>query len=249
MIGPSALWPVRSVMAAAAPVDAASDEAARAAWARVLRDRVDDRGRVDFEAIRRDPQPLATYVAHVGRTRPDGLAGAERLAFLIDAYNALAMQHVIDAGIPRRLSLLDRIWFFKLSGVTIGGRRTSLYDLENESIRPIGDARVHFALNCMSVSCPRLPRVPFEAASLDRQLDDAARTFFSEPRNVMLPRSGGIVRLSAILRFYTGDFLAHAPSLIAYANRWRSVPIPPGDRVRFLDYDWTINRQPPGEVK
>ena len=48
----------------------------------------------------------------------------------------------------------------------VGGKTISLYKLENDVIRPLGEERVHFALNCMVVSCPRLPRAAFSAAAL-----------------------------------------------------------------------------------
>ena len=215
------------------------------AWASVLHDHVDGLGRVDFAAIEANPRPLAEYISYVAATPPDSVpAGAARLGYLINSYNALSMQHVIDSGIPRRLSLLDRVRFFKFSQVMLGGRQISLYDYETDIIRPIGDARVHFALNCMSVSCPRLPRVPFAAAGLDAQLDTGARLFFAEPRNLRIEPLRGVVMVSAILDFYTADFLRHAPSLAAYINLFRTEPVSVADRVEFLDYDWTINRQP-----
>jgi len=65
-------------------------------------------------------------------------------------------------------------------------------------IRPSGDPRVHFALNCMVVSCPRLPRTAFTAAALDRELDRAARSFIAENRNVRLDPQNRLVYLSAI---------------------------------------------------
>ena len=51
------------------------------------------------------------------------------------------------------------------------------------------------------------------------------------------------VRLSEILRFYRADFLAAAPSLAAYVNRYRERTVPDSYRVEFIDYDWTVNRQ------
>ncbi|MGH3849573.1 MAG: DUF547 domain-containing protein, partial [Pseudonocardiaceae bacterium] len=111
-------------------------------------------------------------------------------------------------------------------------------------IRRLGEERVHFALNCMAVSCPRLPRMPFHAATLDAELAREARQFFAEPRNVEVDTAGRTVRLSEILSFYPEDFLAKAPSLIAYANRYRATPIPADYRVAFIPYDWTVNRQP-----
>ena len=62
---------------------------------------------------------------------------------------------------------------------------------------------------------------------------------------------GGKVRFSAILDWYEEDFLAVAPSLIAYANRYRDEPIPEHWEVGFLDYDWTLNAklQPPSTLR
>src|SRR5262249_37438629 len=57
------------------------------------------------------------------------------------------------------------------------------------------------------------------------------------------------VWLSAIFDFYTQDFLAHAPSLIAYVNRYRATQIPADFNVRFLDYHWTVNHRKWAYVK
>lgn len=214
-------------------------------WARILRDRVDDEGRVDFVGLSRDPTDLDAYVAFIARTDwrdiPDPDA---RLATLINAYNALAMHNVLRHGIPTRLTLLGRFGFFKATELIVGNRPISLYDLENDVIRPIGEERIHVALNCMVVSCPRLPRTPFTGPNLDRELDAASREFFNSPKHVRVDDAARTLRVSAILDFYTRDFLAKAPTLAAYVNRYRTTPAPADYRVAFLDYDWTINRWP-----
>ena len=215
------------------------------AWARVLATYVDQQGRVDFTGLASHRTDLDTYVAHIAATPRDGAVDPkQRLADLINAYNALSMYNVLDSGTPERLDLLGRVRFFWLNRFVVGGEAISLYDLENEKIRPIGDERVHFALNCVSVSCPRLSQVPFDGALLDRQLDAAARAFFAEPRNLTVDPSRREIRLSEILSFYAEDFLRKAPSLPAYVDRWRDDKLPPGYEVRFIPYDWTINRQP-----
>ncbi len=95
----------------------------------------------------------------------------------------------------------------------------------------------------MVVSCPRLPRVAFSAAALDRQLDSAAREFIGDTRNVWVDHAKREVWLSAIFEFYTQDFLAHAPDLVAYVNRYRAAQIPADFKVRFLGYHWTVNHR------
>jgi hypothetical protein len=165
------------------------------------------------------------------------------LAFYINAYNALAMYGVVKAGVPESLGGLTKFTFFYLRTFTIGGKSISLYKFENDVIPPLGEERVHFALNCMVVSCPRLPRVAFSAAKLDAQLDTAARAFIGETRNVYTDPGKREVWLSAIFDFYTEDFLAHAPSLIAYVNHYRADKIPADSEVRFLEYHWTVNHR------
>ena len=105
---------------------------------------------------------------------------------------------------------------------------------------------MHFALNCMVRSCPRLPQNAFGADELEAQLEAAAREFLNDPRNVRVDAAAREVWLSAILDFYIEDFAADGKreTLIAYVNRYRDVPIDAGFVVKFIPYDWTLNRQP-----
>ena len=219
-----------------------------AIWTRVLERHLDEAGRIDFAGLKGDRTDLDHVVAFVAAVDPASAPArfpslASRLAYDINAYNALAMKGVLDAGVPESFGALGRLWFFSLRGVEIGSRSTSLYSFENDVIRSIGDPRVHFALNCMVVSCPRLPRTAFTAAALDRELDRAARSFIAENRNVRLDPQSRLVYLSAIFDFYTKDFLAQSPTLIAYINRYRGESVPLDYRVEFFEYDWTINAQ------
>ena len=222
-------------------------EAAESAWARVLSRHVDDRGRIDFAGVAKAPADLDDFVAYVGAVSPRSAPAsfptrAAVLAYYLNAYNALAMYGVIQSGIPLSLGPM-KFKFFYRNRLLMGGERISLYAIENRLVRPMGDPRVHFALNCMVQGCPRLPREPFEASRLEAQLDAAARLFFSEARNVELQPEAKVVRLSQILSFYTKDFLAKAPTLIDYANQYRSEKIPTDWKVEFIPYDWKLNKQ------
>ncbi len=130
-----------------------------ALWTRVLSRNVDDAGRVDFDALRGDHADLDRVVAFVAAadpmSQPQRFPDRQaRLAFYINAYNALAMHGVVAAGVPESLGGLTKFTFFYLRTFTVGGKSISLYKFENDVIRPLGEERVHFALNCMVVSCP-----------------------------------------------------------------------------------------------
>jgi hypothetical protein len=217
-----------------------------AAWTRVLERFVDIQGRVDFVGLARDRRDLDRYVAWVGangpRTRPDLYRTREQiLAYHLNAYNALAMYNVIDAGIPRTLGGLTKVRFFLLRTIRVDGADTSLYTYENQVIRALGEERIHFALNCMSIGCPRLPREPFVPDRLEAMLDRETRLFFSEPRNLAVDHAARVVRVSEILNFFPEDFLAKSPTLLAYIGRY--APAPADYKLEFIPYDWTVNNR------
>jgi hypothetical protein len=218
---------------------------AKAAWARVLRQHVDARGQIDFAAITAQPMDLETWIAYVARVSPRShpqrfSTPAAVMAYYIDAYNGLAMYGVIRSGVLPE----QKLRFFLLRQYVIGGGEMSLYALENDLIRPLGEPRVHFALNCMSKSCPRLPRVPWDSTRLNAQLNAAATEFLNTPEHIRVDHEARSVYLSEIFSFYTEDFLQQASSLIDYVNRYRERLIPTHYRVKFIPYDWRLNKQP-----
>jgi hypothetical protein len=217
------------------------------AWARVLEQFVDAQGRVDFAGLRAAPADLHTMVRHVAATPVESLApGPMRLAHVINSYNALSMFNVIELGIPAsNQSLWSRAQFFITRTFDVGGKRLSLYDFENKVIRPMGEPRIHWALNCSAVSCPTLPRTPFSAGPLDAQLEREARLFFSDSKHVRVDHDQRVIWLSEIFSFFPEDFVPlHAPSFAAYASRYTPAPLPSDYVTRFIPYDWTIARQP-----
>ena len=219
------------------------------AWDAVLRRRVDAEGRVDFAGLAAAPGPMpevTRFIATVDpRSRPDLFpTAAERMSYYLNAYNALAMGGIVARGIPDSLGLVGRYAFFVNTDFQVGGRGISLKALEDKVIRPLGEERVHFALNCMVRGCPRLPREAFRPATLEAQLAAAAREFCGSGYQVRPDPASRSVFISQIFEFYASDFLARAPSLLAYVNRWRAQPVPEDATPRFFPYDWTINKQP-----
>src|SRR5215471_8884574 len=150
-----------SLVTIATPVPARDAAAANlsigeweALWTKVLIRHVDDSGRIDFDALSHNHADLDRVVAFIAAvdpaSRPERFPDRQsHLAFYINAYNALAMYGVVQAGVPESLGGLTKFTFFYLRTFTIGGKSISLYKFENDVIRPLGEERVHFALNCM----------------------------------------------------------------------------------------------------
>ncbi len=219
-------------------------------WALVLEEYVNDAGYVDFRRLATDPAELQTYVDWVAAVDPGNRSDLfptreSVLAYYLNAYNALAMRQVLAQEVPNKLSLLKRRKFFRVAQVVVGGQTMNLEDFENDIIRKLGEPRVHWALNCMSESCPRLPRQPFMADHIEQQLQRETLKFLAEPRNVRIDHDRRRVHLTGIIKFFPEDFLAVAPSFIAYVNRYRAADeqIPDDYKVKFINYDWTVIQQ------
>ena len=231
-------------------------------WAHVLEVRVDEQGLVDYAGLAGDREALDRYVERIHREGPKSTPGAfpdreYELAYYINAYNALVFAGVLDRGVDTESvwsgGLISGYRFFVGMKVRVDGSKTNLRKLENEIIREgYEDPRIHAALNCASIGCPRLPREPFLADTLDAQLDQAIREFVSDPRHVRLDRSGKTVWISKIFDWFEEDFIHFEraqgnedPSLIDYINRYRATgeQVPAGYAVEILDYDKGLNRQ------
>lgn len=228
-------------------------------WTEVLARFVDERGRVDYEALAEDRAELDAYLSRVAREGPRTTPGSfptknDALAYYINAYNALVFQGVLARG-PEKESvwkggLVSGYSFFVGMKVRLDGVETNLKALEDKVIRKeFADPRVHAALNCASVGCPRLPREAFVPERLDAQLDAAMTEFVNEERNVKADAAARTVTLSKIFDWFEKDFLeyecAHGnskPNAIDYVNRFRGAnPVDRKFKIRYAEYDKGIN--------
>lgn len=217
-------------------------------WAEVLKKFVDANGAIDFQGLAKDRRDLDDYVHYIAthgpRLTPSQFETPElRLAHYVNAYNALSMYTVLAKNIPKTNAGFKKVSFFFWQKLMIDGERMSLAAYEDDIIRKVGDPRIHFALNCMAVSCPRLPKTPFRAETLDAELDRETKYFFAEARNLKVDRDKKMARVSEILDFFPKDFLVKAPTLNAYISLYAPETVPDEYKIKFFDYDWTINSQ------
>ena len=211
-------------------------------WAATLVEHVDAQGRADYTALQKDRGRLDRFVALlaiVGPARRPSLfeTDAHRLAYYINAYNALTMVNVLDRY-PIESVRDVKNDFFYFTRFRLDGQEISLYELENEILRKrFGDPRVHFALSCASRGCPVLPREPFVPNKLDAQLDRETKKFLAVRENVAV--EGGRPVLSQIFEWYAEDF---RPNPVAWI-RAQGVPldVAAGTATRFRPYDWSLN--------
>ena len=212
----------------------------------------------DWRRSSEDRQSLRAVVAFLQETDPGDLVGLARYALYINLYNATVLELVLEGDPPASIKNLSRsinpYQIFTKKSLVLGGDRLSLVNLENRLRKESGDPRIHFAVNCASRSCPPIARESYRGATLDEQLDRAARAFLAAPGNVTvaegstwLGRPVLEVSVSRIFKWYARDFeplggvieflLQLSPVAITQAIR------DAGDRakLRYQEYDWSLN--------
>ena len=237
-------------------------------WDLTLYGNISHQGLVDYAAIAEE-EMFWQFIGQINSARPSEMASdSERLAFWINAYNALTIQLVLDnqpiesitdiagglAGVA--VPGIDSPWDIVVA--TIEGAELTLQQIEDEKVRKLGDQRVHFAINCASLSCPPLQTESFRAERLEEQLAQAEWAFITNKRFNYLENS--TLHISKIFDWYQDEFTQTTGSLQGYlapfltgvffkgySTRNRiSTPrelLPPVEslRVEFLPYDWGLN--------
>jgi len=202
-------------------------------------------GFVDYDGIRADPA-FDRFVAGLATTATTDLATPDsRLAFLINAYNALAIRGILDGYSPS--SRFGRHIYFKRRKYELLESTTTLEGLEHGQILPLAEPRMHFAIVCASISCPRLANRAYTMANLEAQLEAAARSFANDGTRNRYDVKRKVAFLSSIFDWYDADFVQAAGSTQKYLARYVSEPAAAellardSFEVRFVDYDWDLN--------
>lgn len=235
-------------------------------------------GSVDYDGLARHRSGLDSYMREIASVDSAALGArsqAEQRAFWINAYNALTLDLVLrnlhgpGGKGPRLKSIRDVPEAFTRPRWVVAGAWRSLDGIEKGTLLSrLRDPRIHFALVCASRSCPALRRRAYTGASLDAELDYAARSFLADTLRSDTRAQGDTLRLSRIFEWYRGDFVERVPNLtpppffssgpevswlLTYLVGHRYLPERTNQWLRdlnlanipvhieFLPYDWSLN--------
>ncbi|MEP0710437.1 DUF547 domain-containing protein [Algoriphagus sp.] len=217
------------------------------AWNELLKANVSADGKVNYKGFIKEKAKLEAYLSSLSNNAPDRKIWSkdEQLAYWINAYNAFTVKLIVDnypvksikdLGPSLKIPLIKDVWHYKF--FKIGGQESSLDEIEHSILRKeFEEPRIHFAINCASVSCPPLLNEAFEAKTIDAQLDKVAKSFINSSRNKITPDA---IQISSIFNWFKGDFTKNG-SLIDYLNKYSKVKIKANAKVSHLDYDWNLN--------
>ena len=231
--------------------DANMAKAQHAQWTRLLARYVhatdDGVNRVDYGALKANAADRAALDSYIAKFSGMDLSGTNDAAFAAWAnlYNAVTVRYIVEKY-PIG-SIKDGYFFggpWKKIMVAVGGRNVSLDDIEHKILRPkFHDPRVHYAINCAAFSCPNLMARAWEPATLDADLDAAARAYVNNSRGVSVTGRGLV--LSSIYDWFAADFggskQAVIDHLLKYADTGLAKRIRANPKIRSYEYDWSLN--------
>lgn len=197
---------------------------------------VSETGNVSYDKIKKKEINDITD-SFLAKTPANSWSKDEKLAYYINLYNAFTLKTVVDNYPLKSIKNIVGVW--DKDFITLGKTIYSLGDIENKILRKMGEPRIHFAINCASISCPKLNNEPYAAEKLDKQLDLAAREFINDKtKNVI---SENDLKISNIFNWFGDDFRKQG-SLIEFLNKYSKTKISKKSPMKFLDYNWSLNK-------
>lgn len=221
-------------------------------YERLLKTYVNERGLVNYAAWLDhsvDRQALKEYLEQYTPApengAENGAEGTELSAALINAYNAFAMDYVLDHYPIESIMALSHPFVGRR--FTVGGEQVSLDDIEHANLLPHHGYRSHAVVVCVARTCPPLRREAYVAERLDEQVTDTFGTWLArEDLNRFHPEKNR-VEVSKVFEWFGGDF-ENAGGLRTVLARYGSQEhkkfLSRDDyKIEFLPYDWALNDQ------
>lgn len=216
-------------------------------WDKLLKKHVDASGMVNYKGFKNDKAELDAYLQTLSSNSPQsGWSKNEEMAFWINAYNAYTVSLIVTKypvksikDIAGKIYKINTPWDIKF--INIGGKKYDLNNIEHGILRKkFDDPRIHFALVCASISCPKLQQQAYTGSALDKQLDDAGKEFLNDKSKNNI--TSGKAQLSKYFSWYKGDFKKNG-SLESFINKYSQTKINANTRIDYLDYNWNLNEQ------
>ncbi len=243
-------------------------------YEKVLHTYVNDHGMVDYQGLKKNPEDLNIFLQSLKTLDPERFhtwEEAERLAFWMNAYNALTLKVIID-HYPIKASLWGSLRFPKnsirqIAGVwtkitfNVMGKEQTLDDIEHKIIRKqFNEPRIHFALVCAAKGCPILRNAPYVPERLSEQLDDQVKRLIQNPEKFRIEQQENTVYVTSLMKWYGEDFvptygektidgLSQTESAIMrffahyVSEQERQFLLRGNYNIAYLDYDWSLNEQ------
>lgn len=209
-------------------------------WNKLLQKHVSKNGNVNYKGFLKDQKDFYDYLRALDLMYKhesfNTLSKEEKLAFWINAYNAFTVDLILRNYPITSIKNIKDPWKKRLW--KLGDKWFNLDEIEHKILRKMNEPRIHFAINCASISCPKLQNKAFTPESLDTQLTNATKEFLSDTSKNIISKDR--IKISKIFQWFSKDFKTNG-TLIDFLNTYSTVQISANAKKSFLDYNWNLN--------
>jgi hypothetical protein len=194
-------------------------------------------GQVDYPALKKESGELEKLVNLV--MNEPRMKGDDEKAFLINAYNILAIKMVVDNYPMEGPLKVDG--FFDKEVFEVHGNRTSLNGLEKKQLYPnYPDPRLHLILVCAAKGCPKLASRAYMPNGLDSQLEEQTKVVINDKRFTKVDGKTGQLQLSQIFQWYEKDFGGKS-GVMELVLKHHTGNLKDKENFGHYEYDWSLN--------
>jgi hypothetical protein len=225
-------------------------------------------GEVYYRALKIERAKLDGFINSLATASESRMSREERIAFWMNAYDALVLQTVIDNyPIAKRSNEYPAKSIRQIPGAferlphRVAGRNVTLDQIEQSILLEFHDPRVFLGLGRGALGSGRLRSEAFTAQKLETQLNEAALECATRARCLTIDREADTIGVSSIFSWREKEFAAKyadsAPA--AFASRSpieravitllqpklmtieRDVLAKNNFRLAYIPFDWTLN--------
>ncbi|UKN01683.1 DUF547 domain-containing protein [Paracrocinitomix mangrovi] len=212
-------------------------------FTKLLQKHVSADGKVNYKGFMDDIDAFDEYLVELRMKAPvSDWSSAEKKAFYLNAYNAYTIKFIITkypVKSPKDVKFSGKeMWEFRM--VQIGPQKYSLNQVEDNILRRMNDPRIHFAINCGALSCPKLLNEAYTADKINSQLTKVTKAFIKDEKFNELKAKK--IKVSKIFEWYAEDFKDEG-GVIGFINKYADITVETDAKIEYLEYDWTLNEQ------
>lgn len=213
-------------------------------WTNILKKYVSTTGQVKYHALSQDHIELDLYLKSLSQNIPgNNWTDSQKIAYWINAYNAFTIKLILNhyplksiKEISDGTPMINSPWDLKF--FQIGNVDFDLNTIEHQILRKeFQEPRIHFAINCASISCPKLRNEAYLATTLETQLEQQAIEFIHDPTKNIINHQH--THLSAIFNWFQSDFTRH-DDLVNYLRRYQPA-LNQENKIIYIPYNWALN--------
>ena len=205
-------------------------------WNIELNKYVNEKGQVDYFNWNKNTEGIDAYISVLEKNYPKKhWTKNEIKSYWINTYNALTIKLILNNYPINSIKDINNPWGEKI--IDYNSSNYSLEEIEHDILRKMGDPRIHFAINCASISCPKLSKLAYFPHKIEKQLDDATKVFLKDFDKNEINKNE--IKISKIFLWFKKDF-GNTNNLLSFIQKHSRVKMD-NPKIKYLPYNWELN--------